>query len=203
MARIAVVGLPEADAGACEAELKALGHELVPLNPGGQGSSDIPPVVLVGGVSAERIGRAILLRQPETVIVLLISDTGDERVRRGLAWGAAAVIDIATPARTLAAIVTMLCDEEVAVLLRNASSLMTHASEARSITRAQRDCLRLLDSNLTVAEMAVHMHRSKRSMQRDLARLYQTLGVEGRKGALAVVHDLGILEDLRGREPRP
>jgi len=193
--QIAVVGLPQASAGAFEEELKALGHELVQLNQAGRGSGEFPPVVLVGGVSAERIGRAILRRSPETAIVLLVPDAEVEGVRRGLAWGATAFIDSATSERNVAATVAMLCDGGVVILPKSISSVMSRSSGANSISGAQIEFLHLLDSNLTVAEMALHTYRSKRSMQRDLSRLYRTLGVDGRRGALAVAHDLLLFED--------
>jgi DNA-binding NarL/FixJ family response regulator len=195
VARIAVVGVPDANAAGYEGELKRLGHELVQLNPAGQRNGEIPPVVLVSGVSAERVGRAILRRSPETAIVLLVPHAEVDGVRRGLAWGATAVIDITTPARKVAATVTMLCNGDVVILPKSASSLLTHSSGARSMSPAQVECLRFLASDVTVAEMALLTHRSKRSMQRDLTRLYRTLAVEGRKGALAVAHEIGILED--------
>lgn len=195
MVQIAVVGLPQASAGAFEEELKALGHELVQLNQAGRGSGEFPPVVLVGGVSAERIGRAILRRSPETAIVLLVPDAEVEGVRRGLAWGATAFIDSATSERNVAATVAMLCDGGVVILPKSISSVMSRSSGANSISGAQIEFLHLLDSNLTVAEMALHTYRSKRSMQRDLSRLYRTLGVDGRRGALAVAHDLLLFED--------
>jgi DNA-binding NarL/FixJ family response regulator len=172
-----------------------LGHELVQLYPAGQRDRPIPRVVVVGGVSAERVGRAILRRSPETAIVLLVADPDVGGVRRGLAWGATAVIDIAAPARKVAATVTMLCNGDVVILPRSASSLLTHFSGARSLSADQVYVLRLLASHLTVAEMALLTHRSQRSMQRDLTRLYRTLAVDGRRGALAVAHEIGVLEN--------
>jgi DNA-binding NarL/FixJ family response regulator len=200
--QIAVVGLPQPTAGVYAEELKALGHELVQLNSETQRKGGIPPVVLVGGVSAERIGRAILRRSPEAVIVLLVSNANVEAVRHGLAWGATAVIDIATPQQKVAATVAMLCDGGVVILPKSVSSILPHSSAAKSISPAQLECLRLLESDLTVAQMAQLAHRSKRSMQRDLSRLYRTLGVESRRGALEVAHDLGIFDEV-AREPGP
>jgi DNA-binding NarL/FixJ family response regulator len=201
--RIAVAGVPDAAAHAYEAELKALGHQLVKLSLTGRRDDEIPAVVLVGGQSGERIGRAILRRYPDTVIVLLVSDTNVNAIRRGLTWGASAIIDIAVPARRTAAEVAMLCEGDVVIVPRSASRLLSHSSAAKLISRDQLECVRLLDSDLTVAEMALLMHRSKRSMHRDLQSLYRTLAVDGRKAALAVARDLGVLEDPGGRKARP
>ena len=192
--QVGVVGLPEADAADYARELNALGHELVALDPANQRHSDIPSVVLIGGSAGERVGRAILRRSPDTAIVVLVAESDVAHVRRGLGWGAKAVVDIATPTRAVAAALAMLCNDDVLILPRSATSLLTHAAGLRAVSPDQVACLRLLDSHLTVTEMALVTHRSKRSMQRDLTRLYRTLAVDGRRGALVVAHETGILE---------
>ncbi len=202
MARIAVLGLPDAYADACETELRTLGHDPVRLALPIRRDVEVPSVVLLAGELAERVGRGLLRSHPETVVVLMVRKPGLEDVRRGLSWGATAVIDTRTPPKRIAAVVTTLIGDDLIIVPRNAGRLLTRRSDILSMTRAQLECLQLLDEGLTVAEMAIQLHRSKRSMQRDLTRIYRGLDVEGRKGALALVHDLGVLPHPR-RQPRP
>jgi DNA-binding NarL/FixJ family response regulator len=192
--RIAVLGLSRASTSAYEVALNALGHEVVELNRPDQFAENAPRVVLLAGNSVDRVGRAVLRRSPDTSIVLLVPDPDANAVRRGLAWGAVAVIDISTPVRRVAATVATICQGDLVILPRGISSGLTHTG-ASSISPSQVEYLGLLASHLTVREMAMRTHRSTRSLQRDLTRLYRTLGVDGRRGALEVARDLGILKN--------
>jgi DNA-binding NarL/FixJ family response regulator len=72
----------------------------------------------VGGASAEALGRAILLRYPTCVVVLLMADARAPRVQRALAWGASAVLDGDLPASRVASMIHAVSYGDLVVIPR-------------------------------------------------------------------------------------
>jgi hypothetical protein len=118
-------------------------------------------------------------------------------VWRGLYRGGTAVIDTRTPPRRIAVAVTALIGDDLIIVPRHAGRLLTRPSEVVSMTRAQLECLQRVGRRPHCRRDGPQLHRSKRTVQRDLTCIYRGLDVEGRKGALALIHDLGVLPDPR------
>jgi LuxR family transcriptional regulator, maltose regulon positive regulatory protein len=67
-------------------------------------------------------------------------------------------------------------------------------------TPAELRVLRLLDSDLTLAEIASELYVTRDTVKSHTRRLYRRLGASTRDGALGVARERGLLEQRAGAE---